>query len=490
MLYAQAPLDRRDYISLDLGGTYSWLTNAPGFYFPYVYEYDARQPGEAQKMRFLELGEGFGYRTGASLDLRLLDDAALRFSLRYGLQTTSRSEQANYDCAGNLGPYGQVVLESGYFARWRYIGADAFLRKSVAGDLIYALIGAGYSYLLGDKFDGDQRIVSSQSGCEYLWLPSGDKTGKSSVSVRDQTSANYYAASQYLAKLGAGAFFPVSENLVVSPEIILNVPLNRMMTSSAAAVYDRESAATPKLWSMDVMISLRYALGEEKKKYPSAPEPRAILPKPRPPAEARIGYQLTGKVRNANNQPIAADIVVTRLDSGTQVTFSTVTNLVGYYNVTVPVPGAYSVTASARDFLFGSALFVVSPDGSITSPERDIALSPEDGKIRLLVFFGIDKAELAPTSFPELDRAVKLMEEMPSMEAEIAGHTDSTGTPEHNLDLSRARADVVRTYLIAKGIRTDRLTATGYGAAQPIATNATEPGRAENRRVEFKVRKR
>ena len=68
---------------------------------------------------------------------------------------------------------------------------------------------------------------------------------------------------------------------------------------------------------------------------------------------------------------------------------------------------------------------------------------------------------------------------------EIAGYTDSIGTAEDNLKLSKTRAESVRAYVILKGIDADRLVAAGYGADHPIGDNATREGRASNRRIEF-----
>ena len=66
-------------------------------------------------------------------------------------------------------------------------------------------------------------------------------------------------------------------------------------------------------------------------------------------------------------------------------------------------------------------------------------------------------------------------------------HTDSKGSDSYNLRLSRARANSVRSYLITQGVEGSRLTAQGFGETQPVASNTSEEGRAENRRVEFKV---
>ncbi|HEY3169655.1 MAG TPA: OmpA family protein, partial [Thermoanaerobaculia bacterium] len=67
----------------------------------------------------------------------------------------------------------------------------------------------------------------------------------------------------------------------------------------------------------------------------------------------------------------------------------------------------------------------------------------------------------------------------------VEGHTDSDGTSEYNLKLSRLRADSVRSVLVAGGVSPDRIESQGYGETRPIATNATAAGKAQNRRVEL-----
>ena len=68
---------------------------------------------------------------------------------------------------------------------------------------------------------------------------------------------------------------------------------------------------------------------------------------------------------------------------------------------------------------------------------------------------------------------------------QVAGHTDSKGKDDYNMKLSQERAEAVRNYLISKGIAAERLTAKGYGETKPVADNATEEGRTQNRRVEL-----
>jgi outer membrane protein OmpA-like peptidoglycan-associated protein len=72
---------------------------------------------------------------------------------------------------------------------------------------------------------------------------------------------------------------------------------------------------------------------------------------------------------------------------------------------------------------------------------------------------------------------------------EIAGHTDSTGSEQHNLQLAKSRADAVASYLIQHGLQPNRITTASYGSSKPIATNSTEEGKAQNRRVEFILKK-
>ncbi|MFO0635575.1 MAG: OmpA family protein [Nannocystaceae bacterium] len=109
------------------------------------------------------------------------------------------------------------------------------------------------------------------------------------------------------------------------------------------------------------------------------------------------------------------------------------------------------------------------------------------------VFEGIefdhDKDQIKASSKKTLARAVSVLTTHPELKVEIAGHTDSTGSRDYNLDLSRRRAAAVRQYLVEQGIAGERMTTRGYGPDEPIADNATAAGRQRNRRIEFHVHK-
>jgi outer membrane protein OmpA-like peptidoglycan-associated protein len=112
----------------------------------------------------------------------------------------------------------------------------------------------------------------------------------------------------------------------------------------------------------------------------------------------------------------------------------------------------------------------------------------ENGKIQILetIRFKPNSSEIERDSYPIVEQiALALRKHRELTRVEIGGHTDNTGPHEFNMRLSRARARSVRQYLLARGIKPERLTATGYGPDRPIGDNATEDGRARNRRVEF-----
>ena len=115
--------------------------------------------------------------------------------------------------------------------------------------------------------------------------------------------------------------------------------------------------------------------------------------------------------------------------------------------------------------------------------ERGLA---ERGRARVYgIEFGLDSAVLRAESKPVLEEVARVLAAHPDWQVAIEGHTDSTGTAAHNQELSEARAAAVRDDLVARGVAPGRLTAAGFGASKPVADNATELGRARNRRVEI-----
>lgn len=111
-------------------------------------------------------------------------------------------------------------------------------------------------------------------------------------------------------------------------------------------------------------------------------------------------------------------------------------------------------------------------------------------KLNQKVFFKYDKADILSQSFPLLNEVATILKENPSIQIRIEGHTDSRGSDSYNKKLSDRRAASVRTYLTNQGIDGSRMTSVGYGEEKPIEDNATDAGRAANRRVELHITSR
>lgn len=144
------------------------------------------------------------------------------------------------------------------------------------------------------------------------------------------------------------------------------------------------------------------------------------------------------------------------------------------------------------------------PDAGDACPDKAGSPSPDprkngcpglvalkDGQIQILkpVFFATDKDVILPQSFPVLQAvADALRADMAILRMAVEGHTDNRGSVAHNTDLSDRRAKSVMRWLVDKGhVNPERLSARGYGPMRPIADNATNAGRAQNRRVDFVI---
>lgn len=104
-----------------------------------------------------------------------------------------------------------------------------------------------------------------------------------------------------------------------------------------------------------------------------------------------------------------------------------------------------------------------------------------------VINFELDEALLPDANKPFLDRAAKLITDVPDVKLTIIGNTDSLASDAYNLDLSRQRAEAVKEYLVSKGVDASKLTTKGAGESNPVADNSTEQGRFRNRRIEFVV---
>lgn len=103
------------------------------------------------------------------------------------------------------------------------------------------------------------------------------------------------------------------------------------------------------------------------------------------------------------------------------------------------------------------------------------------------ITFDTNRAEVKAEFKPILDQLANSINQYPDTVIRVEGHTDSVGSAAYNQTLSENRANSVRSYLVQRGVAASRIEAVGFGLTRPIADNATEAGRAQNRRVEILI---
>lgn len=103
------------------------------------------------------------------------------------------------------------------------------------------------------------------------------------------------------------------------------------------------------------------------------------------------------------------------------------------------------------------------------------------------ILFDVDSATVKPAAMASLDKISAVLTKYPKTTITVAGHTDNTGRADYNLKLSERRANAVKFALAGRGVGAGRVTAMGFGVDNPVASNATPDGRAENRRVELHI---
>lgn len=213
------------------------------------------------------------------------------------------------------------------------------------------------------------------------------------------------------------------------------------------------------------------------------------------PKEARPEKNVVtikGKVTDENNAPLDASLKWYNIDLNLNSGSLTSNPETGDYIVILPVGTKYSYFAEKPGYYSVSKEIDLGAENIYKELTEDIILvslkSLRETAIKLNnIYFDFDKYELKPESFVELDRVYKFMSENPDVKIELSAHTDSKGSDQYNLSLSQKRAESVVNYLVSKGIISERMIAKGYGKSQPVASNDTEEGRAQNRRVEMKI---
>ena len=215
------------------------------------------------------------------------------------------------------------------------------------------------------------------------------------------------------------------------------------------------------------------------------------------------------------NEGLSVEIKITNLETGEETIIHETVGRDGKYAVNLREGNKYNVEVTSKEGYAYSTMKIDVPKSKPTSktlPKPDTAtgstntvaviepdVAPIKHQIKVMplkqgaklvlkdIFFEFNADQLKDSSYIELNRVVDLMNENPNIHISINAHTDDVGSNDFNMKLSERRAKNIEAYLVSKGVDSKRLKPIGFGKSKPVASNATEEGRAKNRRVELKV---
>lgn len=215
----------------------------------------------------------------------------------------------------------------------------------------------------------------------------------------------------------------------------------------------------------------------------------ATPPVPEPPKE--VVLYLMGKVKDSEtNDPVLSKIDVIDFATDQNVATTASSDVDGTYRVRLPAKKSYMIDFRGAGYLSDMRRITITDNYTSDTYNLDVSLiKVKVGKKVVLnnILFETGKTVLTPSSNADLEKLYNILVDNAQMKIEISGHTDKTGSESINFKLSEGRAKAVVEYLVKKGIDRQRLEYKGFGSLQPIADNATASGRAQNRRVEFKI---
>ncbi|MBQ6277495.1 MAG: OmpA family protein [Bacteroidales bacterium] len=201
---------------------------------------------------------------------------------------------------------------------------------------------------------------------------------------------------------------------------------------------------------------------------------------------------VSGKLVDKDNKPVDAEIRWEDLQSGETVGRSKTDPTNGQFFIVLPLGKIYGYYVDNDSYFPISNSIDLRTEEASVKVENDIPMVSFDQMIEdgLAVpinnlFFNTGKSDLLPYSIPELRRVAEIIKSK-KLSVEIAGHTDNVGEDDMNQRLSEQRAQAVKDFLVGEGCSPQKLKTIGYGSTRPVASNKTEEGRKQNRRVELR----
>jgi len=199
---------------------------------------------------------------------------------------------------------------------------------------------------------------------------------------------------------------------------------------------------------------------------------------------------LKGALKNENNQMITDGRVELKNTRTKEITTVDVDSLTGKYVAVVAFNDDHILTVKQPGKAFSSEYLSMS-DSTLNKPKQlDVEIQQiEVGKNYRInsIYFETNSAEVNLQTISIIEELAGFLNENPTVNIAIQGHTDNVGDAQTNLKLSQDRSRHVYETLVKNGIIAERLSSTGYGATKPVSSNQTEKGRALNRRTEFTI---
>lgn len=193
-----------------------------------------------------------------------------------------------------------------------------------------------------------------------------------------------------------------------------------------------------------------------------------------------------GRVTDASNgKPLNAYVEIFDQSTNNKIFESMSDRIEGDFVAFLPEGGSYGLSVRKDGYLFYTKEIKQAGD-SILVAMQPIVL----GNVTRVdnLFFDTDKDRILAKSYAVIEHLYDFLKQNPKVKIEIVGHTDNVGQEKHNQDLSERRAASLKRALVDKGIAESRISTHGEGSSKPVASNATEEGRAQNRRVEVVIK--
>lgn len=204
-----------------------------------------------------------------------------------------------------------------------------------------------------------------------------------------------------------------------------------------------------------------------------------------------ITNYVTGKITDKNTgSNLHASIELYDVNKNELVNLVYSDSISGEYLMVLPEGSKYALYVNKTGYLFESKSFDYKEKQEFDPVLIDFQLQPlNKGATTILnnIFFDFDSYEIRDESFTELRKVQKFLKANPKVRIEISGHTDTKGTDEYNLQLSKQRAKSVYEYLLKNEIPESQITYKGYGSKKPLVPNDSEEHMAMNRRIEFTI---